>query len=183
MATGTLRDFTLQFFGAGNVFLSTAESPVSVRLTSTQRNLLGGVFNANDNLVWARTPISMAVATTGSDLDANAVVDYDTGVTQNFATWAAAIVVNMTTDPTARIKLEGGSANPVLFPAAGWAQYAYGFDSQGRNFPSIVVNPNFTGTFSSPITNSTGDKYRLVSNTPATATLLVGDLILIGTST
>ena len=182
MPTGTLRDFTLQFFGAGNVFLSTAESPVAVRLTSSQRNILGGVFDASDNLIWARTPISMAVTTTGSDLDANAVLDYDTNVTQNFATWAAAFLINTTNDPTARIKLEGGSANPVLFPAASWAQYAWGFDAKGRNFPSLVVNPNLTGTFSSPITGTTADKYRLVSNTPATAALLTGDLILIGTS-
>ena len=180
--TGTLRDFTLQYFGSGDVFRSTAEATLQVYLTDAHRNILGGVFDASDNLIWARQAISMAVTTTGGDQDANVVVDADTGVTQNFATWAAAFLINTTNDPTARLLLQGGSANPVLFPAASWAQYAWGFDAKGRNFPSLVVNPNFTGTGSSPIVNSTGDQYRIVSNTPVTATLLTGSLILIGTS-
>lgn len=177
MATGTLRDFSLYLTGLGSVFRSSALGTVAVQLTSDHRGNLGGVFNANDNLVWARQSLSVAAGTTGADQDANSVADLDTGITQNFARWVGVVLANTTNDSTARFKLEGGGANPVLFPISGWTMFAWGYDTSGRNFPAYQVHPA-----GSVITGTTADQYRWVTNTPTTATTLTAELIIFGTS-
>lgn len=183
MATTTaINGLSLSVSCNGTVKISTAEAGVNVYCTGDSRPVVSFPIQSADNLVWARNAISMAAGATGSDIDLNAVIDADTGISINFAYVLGVFVFNTTADQTAHLDAQKGGATAWDVPFTGWKAIGYGYDTSGRMLPGYVWNPNHSASYGWVVTNGATDTIRLIASTPATATTLTGQLIIVGTT-
>ena len=176
----SLRDLTMTLALDIAALPNSADGAVPVTMDSVKRRFASLTRAVADGLTVAYQPISMAVNTTGSDLQLDAFVDQLSGDTISFAKIAAIIVTNSTEDPTALLWADAGATNGWTIPYSGWRAFCYGLDAKGGNFLCPVVNMNTNTSFDWDVSNGATDTINLNSNTPATATTLTGRLIIIG---
>lgn len=176
----SLRNATLSFTFGVNAQPNSADTVTQVKLTDDGRIFGEVTINVANGMTVAYQNISMAVNTTGGDLQLDAFVDALSGDTIAFAKIATIIVTNSTDDPTALLWADAGATNGWTAPYSGWRCIAYGRDAAGGNIPGVLPNFNTHTSFDWDVVNGATDTINLNSNTPATATTLTGRLIIIG---
>lgn len=176
----SLRNATLSFTFGVNAQPNSADTVTQVKLTDDGRIFGEVTINVANGMTVAYQNISMAVNTTGGDLQLDAFVDALSGDTIAFAKIATIIVTNSTDDPTALLWADAGATNGWTAPYSGWRCIAYGRDASGGNIPGVLPNFNTHTSFDWDVVNGATDTINLNSNTPATATTLTGRLIIIG---
>ena len=176
----SLRNATLTVSVGINAQPNSADTVNQVKLTDDGRIFGEVTINVANGMTVAYQNISMAVNTTGGDLQLDAFVDALSGDTIAFAKIAAIIVTNSTDDPTALIYADAGATNGWTAPYSGWRAFCYGRDASGGYLPCFIANFNTATSFDWDVANGATDTINLNSNTPATATTLTGRLIIIG---
>jgi hypothetical protein len=175
----TLSDATLTFQFGMMAQPNSSDVAVEIRLNNNKARYGSIKLNVGDGMRVAYQNISMAVATTGSDVDLTAFVDQLSGDTLNFSFIHLIMIVNDTSDVTALLSLSDGATNGWTAPGASWFREAYGLDADGGFLPGYAYNPN-THTSFDWATSGSNKTIQIVSNTPTTATTLTGRLIVIG---
>lgn len=176
----SLRNGTFSFTFGVNAQPNSADGVTSVKLSDDGRNFGQVTINVAQGMTVAYQNISMAVNTTGSDLQLDAFVDQLSGDTIAFSKIDAIIVVNSTDDPTALLWADAGATNGWTIPYSGWRAFCFGRAADGSFMPCPIYNPNTNTSFDWDVSNGATDTINLNSNTPATATTLTGRLIIIG---
>lgn len=162
---------------------NTSDGAVPMPFDIQGRKFAKYVANVGTGLICGMQNISMAVATTGGDLDLSAFSDIVSNSNIAFANIVSFIVQNTTEDPTAHIYLDKGATNGLDLAAPAWTTWrcgAYGMNSKGENVPGVLFNHNTNSSFQWPVASVGARTVNLNSNTPATATTLTGRLIVIG---
>lgn len=176
----TVTDLSMNLGFLLKTLYSGGDQSQQVSLDGAGGSLARFTANVGTGLIAGAQDISMAVNTTGSDIDLTAFVDVITGQTLNFAKILMIMVINTTEDPTALLWADTGSASGWVAPFSGWRAFCYGRNSMGQCFPCPVVNHNTNTSYDWDTANGATDMINLNSNTPATATTLTGRLIVIG---